>query len=72
MYRNLAIFPVFVFLYKHHFGRLEKTPITVLIVYALSGLAIGVAGLGILEFAISSSELCYTADIALTLVLFIK
>ena len=72
MYRNLAIFAVFAFLYKIVSGRLEKTPITAPIVYTLPGLTIGSAGLGILEFDISSTDLRYITDITPTLVLSIE
>ena len=72
MYRNLAIFSVFAFLYSIVSGRLEKTPITAPIIYILSGLTIGSAGLNILEFDISSTDLRYITDITPTLVLSIK
>ena len=72
MCRNLAIFVVFAFLYNIVSGRLEITRITAPTAYTLFGLTIGSAGLGILEFDISSTDLCYIADITLTLVLFIK
>ena len=72
MYRNLAIFAVFAFLYNIVSGRLEKTTITAPIVYILSGLTIGSAGLNILEFDISSTDLRYITDITPTLVLSIE
>lgn len=70
MYGTLAVLAGLVFLYGGLSGPLGRSPFGGAILFTFAGLALGVHGLGVLQFDIGAEGLSLLAELALAMVLF--
>ena len=70
MFRDLAIFATFAFVYALIAGRLERTPVAGALVFTAFGLAVGPEGLNWLGLDVHAQNLRTLAELTLALVLF--